>query len=325
MRASEFDPATIQPVTSFKQLEQYIRYLKPTEKFYRIHGNYCGPGNRGGEPVDTIDAGCQLHDVCYMVNGYHSPLCDQELVDWAKNIDPNTLSRYQRGIRAAITQWFDKKLKRKMTTDRTRFNESWLTESPEGIETTNTHSPLVFNIRDLLNNGIEEQPTIDPHVKKIELSNSVYYWIEDDGNIQLAVELDKKNDNLTVRLTGKDSSLSGKMPYADKLYKTILDDSGKPLLFSDNRLTNDSKKVWKRLVASGNTVTVYDTKNPGQSRRTIRDPEELDQFWKMNDPSYQRWRYVLSESGSMTHEVMASFNTRRARELTTLGTDDAFC
>lgn len=112
MRASEFDPASVKPVTSFNELDKYIKFLKPTEKFYRIHGNYCGPGNRGGSPVDKIDAMCQLHDVCYMINGYHDPVCDEELIKWVASINASTLTRYQRGIRQAIIHWFDKKLKR---------------------------------------------------------------------------------------------------------------------------------------------------------------------------------------------------------------------
>ena len=31
-----------------------------------IHGNYCGPGNRGYDkaPVDALDAACRRHDLC---------------------------------------------------------------------------------------------------------------------------------------------------------------------------------------------------------------------------------------------------------------------
>jgi hypothetical protein len=210
-----------------------------------------------------------------------------------------------------------------MTTSRTRFNLSWLSESPEGIGSTETLSTLKFNIKDLVNAGVTPESTIEPTVKKIELSNTVYYWIEDlRGSIQLAVELTKNLDNLTVNVTGKDHLLSGKQPYADQLYHTILSDSDKPLLFSDVKLSDDGKRIWRRLVDSGKTVTIYDRKNPGASRRTITSSEELEQFWKLNDPVYQRWQYVLSESGPMTHEILGFFNTRRMRELCSLGTED---
>lgn len=43
--------------------------IPKTDKFIRFHGNYCGPGNRGGDPVDALDAACQKHDVGY----HHTP------------------------------------------------------------------------------------------------------------------------------------------------------------------------------------------------------------------------------------------------------------
>ena len=208
---------------------------------------------------------------------------------------------------------------------RIRFTESWLPENPQGIEPTKTFGSIKFNIKDLLNAGVTPLKTIDPSVFKIDLSDTVYYWMENPkGEIILGVELLKAQDNLTVSLSGKSDDLIGKAPYADQLYQTILQDSSKPLLFSDIKLSNDGKKIWKRLVNSGRTVTVYDRKAPGQSRQTITTPDELEQFWKMDDPSYQRWQYVLSESGSMTHNIMAMFNTRRARELTSLGVDQEY-
>jgi len=33
------------------------------------YGNYCGPGNNGGEPIDKLDAACQVHDACYGAAG----------------------------------------------------------------------------------------------------------------------------------------------------------------------------------------------------------------------------------------------------------------
>ena len=34
-----------------------------------LYGNYCGPGNNGGEPIDELDAACQVHDNCYAAAG----------------------------------------------------------------------------------------------------------------------------------------------------------------------------------------------------------------------------------------------------------------
>ena len=39
--------------------------VKPTDAFIPVHGNYCGPGNRGGAPVDELDKACFRHDCEY--------------------------------------------------------------------------------------------------------------------------------------------------------------------------------------------------------------------------------------------------------------------
>lgn len=39
--------------------------IPPTKRFIRLHGNYCGPGNRGGVPIDCLDGICYSHDYHY--------------------------------------------------------------------------------------------------------------------------------------------------------------------------------------------------------------------------------------------------------------------
>jgi hypothetical protein len=39
--------------------------LQPTKVFIPFHGNYCGPGNRGGMPIDSLDRACFKHDCEY--------------------------------------------------------------------------------------------------------------------------------------------------------------------------------------------------------------------------------------------------------------------
>ncbi len=39
--------------------------LQPTKRFVCFHGNYCGPGNRGGPPIDELDKACFKHDCEY--------------------------------------------------------------------------------------------------------------------------------------------------------------------------------------------------------------------------------------------------------------------
>lgn len=42
--------------------------------------NYCGYGNRGGAPTNTLDRGCQLHDQCYDARGWGKCSCDSEFI-----------------------------------------------------------------------------------------------------------------------------------------------------------------------------------------------------------------------------------------------------
>lgn len=48
----------------------------PTRPFKKIHGNYCGKGNQGGEPVDALDHACKKHDTGYHYTENH-PRKDQ--------------------------------------------------------------------------------------------------------------------------------------------------------------------------------------------------------------------------------------------------------
>jgi hypothetical protein len=44
-----------------------------------FHGNYCGRGNRGGEPTDALDAICKAHDECYDTVGDSACSCDRTI------------------------------------------------------------------------------------------------------------------------------------------------------------------------------------------------------------------------------------------------------
>lgn len=45
-----------------------------------VHGNWCGPGHGGGQPVDELDVACMQHDQCYDRKGYLDCGCDKKLV-----------------------------------------------------------------------------------------------------------------------------------------------------------------------------------------------------------------------------------------------------
>lgn len=44
------------------------------------YGNWCGPGNGGGTPIDLLDRICMRHDECYDTHGYWHKTCDEQFV-----------------------------------------------------------------------------------------------------------------------------------------------------------------------------------------------------------------------------------------------------
>jgi len=53
----------------------------PTRDGIPFYGNWCGLGHGGehGDPIDTLDSLCQMHDECYAANGYFNCGCNATL------------------------------------------------------------------------------------------------------------------------------------------------------------------------------------------------------------------------------------------------------
>jgi hypothetical protein len=209
-----------------------------------------------------------------------------------------------------------------MTTCRTNFNESWLSETPSGIEKTDLYDVIRYNIQDLKNSGAKVTD-LPNNIKKIELSSTVYYWIENNEEILLGIELHKKTQSLIVAVVGKNPKYRRKPPYASELYGAILADSPVSIrIMSDTQLSDEGLSLWKKMVNDGHQVSVYDSDNPGQTFNTIKTSKELDQFFKTGDSKFKRYQYVLSESGMKWLETKSNFNTRRMRELSGFSLED---
>lgn len=196
------------------------------------------------------------------------------------------------------------------------FNKTWLTEMPSGLGSITTFDAIEYNINDMLSNNVNPI-NITNNLKKIELSQTIYYWYETvDGEIVLGVELEKKPQGLVVRLTGKNPKYKGKMPYASNLYSDILKDN-KNLslrLFSDITLSDEGKAIWDRLFDMGLNVSVYDIEYPGKTFKTFKTKQEMNTYFANDDSDYERYQYVLSEIGAMLAETRSFFNIRRFRE-----------
>lgn len=203
-----------------------------------------------------------------------------------------------------------------MTTSREDFNETWLTEMPEGLGNFDTFDMVEYNIKDLLKHDIKVN-NLKNNLKKVDLSQTLYYWYQtSNGEIILGVELDKKPQGLIVRLVGKNPKYVGKQPFTSDLYQFILNDNKtKSLrLFSDNSLSDEGKQIWDRLFNLGLDVSVYDSLNPGKTFNTFNSKTEMDQYFKKDDRDFKRYQYVLSSPGEMLAEIRGHFNIRRLRE-----------
>lgn len=202
-----------------------------------------------------------------------------------------------------------------MTTSRTDFVETWLKEMPTVLGSFETYDALVYNIKDLLDNGVVPKD-LGNGVKKVELSQTMFYWYEDKNTIILGVELAKKQQGLVVQITGKNPKYKGKPPYASDLYQLILQDNKtKSLrLMRDESLSDEGKQIWDRLFSMGLNVSVYDRDFPGKTFKTFKTKKEMDKYFELDNADFKRYQYVLSDLGEMLAETRSYFNTRRMRE-----------
>jgi hypothetical protein len=198
---------------------------------------------------------------------------------------------------------------------RKNFEESWLSEAPEGLGKFETYDAIEYSINNLLQNGTVPQD-LGNGLKKANLLQTMYYWYQDGDKIILGVQLEKKPQSLVVMLTGKHPRWSGKPPYASDLYKTILEDNRhlSLRLMSDQSLSDQGKAIWDRLFNLGLNVSIYDRENPGRSFKTFSDKSEMDSYFGHDDSNFKRYQYVLSLDGDMIAETRSFFSIRGFRE-----------
>ena len=201
-------------------------------------------------------------------------------------------------------------------TSREDFNETWLVEIPMGLGVFSTFDGLKQDIRNLIDSGANVKNLSDD-LRSYVGSQVAYFWyVDSTENPILITQLDIKPQALVVSMTGKNPKYKGRPPFTTDLYNAILDSTGRSLrLISDISLSDEGYDVWKRLLSHGHKISVYDIENPGQLLKTLKSEEEMDQYFKPNDPGMKRYQYVLSETGNCLNETTTHFNTRRMREL----------
>ena len=75
------NPASLAAILILLMTSSAFAQNPVTDGSLLIHGNYCGPGNRGYDkvPVDALDAACRHHDLCTPDNGLPSCACNARL------------------------------------------------------------------------------------------------------------------------------------------------------------------------------------------------------------------------------------------------------
>jgi len=186
---------------------------------------------------------------------------------------------------------------------------------PSGLGSFDTVDKLKYSIKDRL--AHDSKPVdVAPGVKKIVGQETMYYWVEVNGEIALGMEMLIRPQGLVVTLSGKDSKFRGRKPYASDLYTLVLKDNQKSLrLISDQSLSDEGYGIWKRLFNAGHKISVYDREAPGKNFTTLTSIEDMNQYFADDDTDFKRYQFVLSESGEMLAETRTHFHIRRHREL----------
>lgn len=206
-------------------------------------------------------------------------------------------------------------------TSRSDFNETWIMEMPNGINTPGVYEALVYNIKERIEYGakIIQLPN---NLNKIKGNTMVFYWYGDNDHIILATELRVAPEGLIVSLTGKDPKYKGGPPFASQLYDEIIKDTHKALrLLSDTKLSDEGYAIWKKLFNLGHNIMIYDQSNPGQSYKICKSIEDMDQYFAHHNKDYEKYQYILAEHEEMG-DILSIFGLRRARELCGLSTED---
>lgn len=193
-----------------------------------------------------------------------------------------------------------------LSNSRVDFVNSWVNESPQRVDPINSFSVLIDNIKSL--SEYYDVITINSTLRKIEANDLIVYWIEQNNEIALAIELTKKPHTYEVNLTGKNDKFRNQPPFASDLYIDILKDCGSAIkITSDKTLTDEGAAIWKKLLRSGLKVFVYNMNDLSNLIR-LNSIEDIEN--NLNDSNT---RFILSEA-KVAVVVESRFRLRKYRE-----------
>jgi hypothetical protein len=203
-----------------------------------------------------------------------------------------------------------------MSSSRGNFVETFLYEMPMGTPKTDFSQRIIQDIRE--KQDFYDTINVKNNLYKLEGRQLVYYWYEQNGNILLGAEFQKKPNALSINYIGKPNKNGP--PYASDLYLDVLADrknmefTNNSILMSDDKLSDEGFKIWARLLKNGHHISVYNLDSPGQSFIKINTLDDLRNYYKHDDQHYKKYRYIISESFQDYLEIKSYFGVRRLRE-----------
>jgi len=192
-----------------------------------------------------------------------------------------------------------------------RFEKTWLMEMPFSMIGTK-FSPFdgtVDLIRNYIQKGSKPQD-LGNGLWKIVISSGVthYYWMEENKKPTIALSMTKFGDRYAIESVGK---APGSKVHASDFYWQILDHLPGGMLLSDDMMTKDGIRLWKRFLTQGLNIMVY---NPADTKgyESINSLEELEKYF---GKEYEDHRFVLSKDKAIHESVVSQFQLLRAYNL----------
>lgn len=194
-----------------------------------------------------------------------------------------------------------------------KFFERYIMEMPQRLNGLNSYEPIVNVIKELLKNNADVINLTD-NTFKIKTGNSAYYWVGlyNGENIQLCANADEDGKFAKINAIGKHPNLIGKSPYAIDLYLKISDNLPQGVRFtSDQILSDDGFKVWKRIFELGKELLVYKADKFETER--IKTISELENYFNDHN-NFQQYQYVIAES-TITVGIKGDFAIMECKRL----------
>ncbi|MEM9479451.1 MAG: hypothetical protein AAGA58_07345 [Verrucomicrobiota bacterium] len=108
----DYEAYPVLPISGTSKKLRAMSKVKPGLKEKLFYGNYGGPGNNGGRPIDALDALFYEHDKAY-VEGYRLRKLresDRALVEGLEALDADGLSPKALAFREASINFFSRRI-----------------------------------------------------------------------------------------------------------------------------------------------------------------------------------------------------------------------